>query len=267
LYVKNSTGGGMIDTDQKNRDRLQFMPYYKATVDSNEMPYISDTTIGMQERFCKIDMPWVFVDDPKAGTNQRKKDPFLGAKMTTPTELSGILNLIIARAPEIIKTKRIIRRNSDEMTQEYIKQSNSVTTFLDTFCDFEQLTMEKTDGVKPTPRIYNDVLYAKYCEWCVVLNADIVNEARFGTALKFFCDGQKAKRTPTEKDPKIKRHRYQLGLSFDKEAFNAWKTNSDQADHRPTSDRLNTDSRPDIPISVPIEPYSEEEWNMFVNRE
>ncbi|MGD0952446.1 MAG: DUF5906 domain-containing protein [Methanotrichaceae archaeon] len=73
LYMKNATGGGVIDTDRKGKDRFAFLPYYKATIDSNEMPYIEDSTVGMQERFCKIDMPYAFVDNRKKALTRDRK--------------------------------------------------------------------------------------------------------------------------------------------------------------------------------------------------
>ncbi|MGD0952445.1 MAG: hypothetical protein ABR985_08625 [Methanotrichaceae archaeon] len=180
--------------------------------------------------------------------------------MTTPDELSGILNLIIARSPDIIKTQRIIRRGSEDMAHEYTTQSNSVKVFLDEFCDY---TPHDAVGVKATPIVYNDVLYAKYCGWCELLNADMVNEIRFGNALKNLCGGHQPKRTIPELDVATgekKRHRYHVGLSFDQTVYDSSMGTNTCAEY----DRPNTDLRPIETLSVPsMTNLTVDSWNML----
>jgi P4 family phage/plasmid primase-like protien len=217
-FIKNATGDGIIDSDQKNKGRIKFKPFYKTTIDANDMPRIEDTSKGWIERFCKADMPYHFVDHPLPGTIERKKDPDLFDKLTTERELSGILNLIIDRAPEIIKTKTITKRPGAEMFAEYQRQSSSITTFLETFCDYNPVS----DSFKD---IFLDIIFSKYEEWCDRTVADKVDAFRFGKAVKTFCKGIEPERV---RDGDKKRKIYH-GLSFDVNRYQAqwdqYKTN------------------------------------------
>ncbi|HNY35400.1 MAG TPA: bifunctional DNA primase/polymerase, partial [Methanothrix soehngenii] len=180
-FLKFSTGDGTIDSDQKREKRVRFKPFHKATLDFNDMPIIADMSKGWTERFCKADMPFSYVDNPDP-TNplERMKDPHLFEKLTTDEELSGILNLIISRAPAIIKTKTITKRPGAEMFAEYQRQSSSVLTFLEIFCDYKLVSDSKND-------IFLDMIFEKYEQWCDLTVADKVDAIRFGKSVKAFC--------------------------------------------------------------------------------
>lgn len=209
-FLKNATGDGIIDSDQKNKGRIKFKPFYKSTIDANDMPRIEDTSRGWIERFCKADMPYPYVDNPLPGTIERKKDPALFERLTTESELSGILNLIIYRAPEIIRTKTITKRSGAEMFAEYQRQSSSITTFLETFCDYKPVSDRSKD-------IFLDFIFEKYEEWCDRTVADKVDAIRFGKAVKTFCQGKEPERVRDED----KKRKIYHGLSFDANRYQA----------------------------------------------
>jgi putative DNA primase/helicase len=77
-----------------------FLKYF---FDTNIMPRIADNSFGADRRLAKLDLPYRFVDSPREGTIERKKDPCILDKISTEEELSGILNLILERAPVVIK--------------------------------------------------------------------------------------------------------------------------------------------------------------------
>ena len=209
-FLKNATGDGIIDSDQKNKGRIKFKPFYKATVDSNDMPRIEDSSKGWIERFCKADMPFSYVDEPDPNNPlERKKDPHLFDKLTTAPELSGILNLILSRTQEIIKTGAITKRPGSEMFAEYQKQSNSVTTFLESFCGYKPVISEKED-------VPLDTVYNAYVEWCKLTVSDIVNDQRFGAAVKNLCNGIKSERI---RGSDGNRFRIYHGFTFDVKAY------------------------------------------------
>ncbi|MEI7638309.1 MAG: phage/plasmid primase, P4 family [Syntrophus sp. (in: bacteria)] len=243
-FLKNATGDGIIDSDQKNKGRIKFKPFYKATIDANDMPRIEDSSKGWIERFCKADMPHSFVDSPTTGTHERKKDPDLFEKLTTPEELSGILNLILTRTPDLIKTKIITKRPGKEMFAEYQKQSNSVSTFLETFCKFDPLKNIE-------PPIYLDTIFGKYQEWCDIHVADKVDDKRFGAAVKNFCNGINAKRV-WDND---KRRKIYNGLSFEDNRYQS------HLDHQWTI------NGPLESVTVPLGPLKEKNiWRTIKER-
>lgn len=216
-YLKNATGDGLIDTDQKNKGRIQFKPYYKATIDSNDMPIIEDTSKGWMERFCKADLPYQYVDDPDPDNHpmERKKDPKLFEKLTTDEELSGILNLVIERTIKISQSMTITRRPGEEMFREYVQQSNSVITFIEKFCDYQEMGDSRNN-------IYFDIVYKAYETWCNLLVCDKVDDRRFGAAIKKFCGGREPERVHViGEDGKDMKKRVYRGLVFDANRYAA----------------------------------------------
>jgi putative DNA primase/helicase len=240
-FLKFSTGDGTIDSDQKREKRVRFKPFQKATIDCNDMPMIADRSKGWEERFCKADMPFSYVDNPDP-TNplERQKDPDLFDKLTTDEALSGILNLIISRAPAIIKTKTITKRSGAEMFAEYQRQSSSVLTFLEMFCDYKPVSDSKKD-------IYLDMIFEKYEQWCDITVADKVDDKRFGKAVKAFCKGIEPER---QNDGDKKRKIYH-GLSFDMNRYQANK------------DHYSTINGPLKPITGPLGPLNDEKYTVM----
>lgn len=219
-FLKNVTGDGILDTEVKyKQERNQFKPFFKVIVDSNDMPIVNDQSRGWQERFCKADLPFHYVVHPDPNNpRERLKDPHLFDKITTQSELSGILNMVIDRAPRLIKTMTITKRSGAEMVTEYETQSRSVTTFLDTYCD---CGMPSTGFVPMTSMNYTesdylDSIYQKYVEWCQTSVADHVDVGRFGRAVKHFCEGTDPVKI---RDVKGKLHRVYPNFRMDLNRF------------------------------------------------
>ena len=205
-FMKNATGDGIIDSDRKNKSRIRFKPFHKTTIDSNDMPRIDDMSKGWIERFCKADMPFHYVDTPNPDNPmERKKDPRLFDKLTTEEELSGILNLVIERTIKISKTMTITKRSGEEMFSEYKKQSNSVGTFLELFCEYEEMGDSKKD-------VPLDTVYEAYANWCEIVVCDKVDNKRFGAAIKKLCGNREPERMRDESNAKKRIYR---GLRFD----------------------------------------------------
>lgn len=210
-FIKLTSGNGSIDGDRKNQSRIQFEPYFQTVVDTNTMPKIEDSSIGWQERFVKVDLPYIFVANPdKANPLERQRDPALYEKLSTPSELSGILNLLLFRSKAIGKSGQIHKRAGPEMFAEYSQQSSSVATFLDMFCEFVDDGLEFWTPSGP--------VYEAYCTWCGFKVGEVVEKAYFGRQLKKFCGGY-APKQPKDKDRKtITAYR---GLKFDKTRYDS----------------------------------------------
>lgn len=182
-FIKLVSGAGTIDADRKNKSRIQFKPYFQTIVDTNAMPRIDDTSIGWMERFIKIDLPYTFLPNPDENDPlQKKKDPHLFERITTDEELSGILNLLLWRAPEIIRTGEILKRQASEMFCEYAQQSASVLTFCDAFCEYDETAI--------SIKIPTSAIYEYYKKWCRYLVGEVVDESYFGRYLKRLCNGR-----------------------------------------------------------------------------
>jgi len=240
-FLKLTSGNGVIDANVKGKKRIQYEPYFQTIVDTNTMPEIDDSSIGWQERFCKANLPYVFVAEPDPNNPlEKKRDPHLIDRLTTAGELSGILNLIIFRAKEIAKTKAITRRPSAEMFREYGDQSVSVSTFLELFCD----CAENIGAWAPSGPIYD-----AYKEWCGYKVGEVVDPRYFGKLLKEFFGGIPVK---VGKDKDRKSIRLYKGLNFDNRKFqehiNAMKEKMSTSDLQESTINLQEDISTDSDV-------------------
>jgi P4 family phage/plasmid primase-like protien len=210
-FIKLTSGNGVIDGDRKNQSRIQFEPYFQTVVDTNTMPKIEDSSIGWMERFVKVDLPYVFVANPdKANPLEKQRDQALFEKLSTPSELSGILNLLLFRSKAIGRSRTIHKRAGAEMFAEYNEQSSSVTTFLEMFCEF--------DGALSNLWTPSKHIYEAYENWCHYKVGEVVDKAYFGRQLKKFCGGVAPKQG---KDKDRKTQTEYKGLIFDQDKYQA----------------------------------------------
>jgi hypothetical protein len=148
-------------------------------------------------------MPWRFVDNPE-GPMEKQKDPDIIAKITTPAELSGVLNLVLERAPEVIRQRMIHHRTGG--LQEYALQSRSGDVFLELF-----LTATNNDQDK----VHLDTLRTSYRQYGTVTNSNALGSKALKTLI------QDRLERHWEKDVKIdntNRSGYK-GLKFDEDLF------------------------------------------------
>jgi len=162
-WIKAISSGDTIDSDRKNKARVKFNPFCIIVFDTNNPPKFHDNSNGFIRRFIKLDFPYVFTDSPdKNNPKEKKRDPDLVKKITSQQEMSGLLNLIIKRAPEIIKRREIYRsKTGSQMLAEYDRQTYSISTFIEEFCD---TTLQSTF-------ISSEDLYNQYKLYCAGINA------------------------------------------------------------------------------------------------
>ncbi len=158
--IKKISGNDWLSSDVKNKDRVRFKAFTQLLFDSNSMPIFEDCSFGFQRRFTRINMPYLFCDSPDPqDPMEKQKDGHLIEKLTSPEELSGILNLIIRRAKDIARDRRIHRRENDY--REYEQQSHSVNDFIEKFIEFHPEWRENESYQESS-----DYLYSKFEEYC-----------------------------------------------------------------------------------------------------
>lgn len=97
-----------MPVEQKFKGMINALLFLKYFFDTNTMPGISDTSYGAERRLIRWDMPWRFCDTPnKDEPMEKQKDPHILSKITMEQELSGVLNMVLERAPEVIEKKMI----------------------------------------------------------------------------------------------------------------------------------------------------------------
>lgn len=157
IAKKISTGDRTSSNVKFQQRRLRFTPFTKLLSDTNKPPIFTDNSYGFIRRFKKIDFPYSFKDHPDPNNPlEKQKDPDLLQKITHPEELSGLLNLVIYRAPTLIRKKDIHRVGND--MQAYRKQSKSASAFIDEF-------LEVHPDHSSTWKVSSEDLWTKFEEW------------------------------------------------------------------------------------------------------
>jgi len=168
-WIKRIASGDLLDSDVKFQGHISFHPYCLQIFDSNRAPQFYDDSHGFKRRFKTLDFPFIFTDNPDPEKNERKRDPDLFKKITTEEELSGFLNLVIARAPDIIRERRIWSRMSiDETMERYDKQSRSMEAFIQDCCALTDFSED------------SKILRSEYEKYCHELNVTPENTTRWG---------------------------------------------------------------------------------------
>jgi len=109
--------------------------------------------------FTSVIMPFTFKENPDPeSVYEKQADPTLGARLVSEENLSGILNLIIARAPMIVKKRKICRREND--FERYEEQSHSFTHFVEQFIEIRPELRESLDW-----QLFSKDVYGKFCEY------------------------------------------------------------------------------------------------------
>jgi putative DNA primase/helicase len=174
--MKAIVTGEPMDGEIKYGPHIRFSPFGKIIFDTNNPPQINDSSYGMARRLIKLDFKQRFTDIPNLVTGEKRRDPGLLEKLITEEERSGLLNIIIAIAPRLIKTKKIGRYKSpEEMAGEYDRQSHSISGFVEEHCDIT--------GIQDHFTPFKD-LYDAYKKYCIKINTSPKSERALSTYLK-----------------------------------------------------------------------------------
>jgi putative DNA primase/helicase len=122
---KALTGRDLIKAERKWGQPFTFENYAKLVFSCNQLPSARDQSDAFFRR-------WVIIT-----FNQRippeKRDPKLLEKLTTPEELSGLLNLVVRALREALERGRLsYSRSTEEVRQEYLRRSDPEAFFVQT---------------------------------------------------------------------------------------------------------------------------------------
>ncbi|MFC1786853.1 phage/plasmid primase, P4 family [Halobacteriota archaeon] len=155
-----STGRDMLRAEVKFKGSFSFVNHAKMIFACNRLPKISDIedfNTAYIERWDIIDFPNTFLDgDPKT-------DPHLIDKLTTPEELSGLLNYALDGLDRILQNKTIIKSKvADELKLTWIRETNTLLGFL------SECTIYEKEGYI-TKDDFNTA-YQNYCDRNELIN-------------------------------------------------------------------------------------------------
>jgi len=158
---KTLTGCDTIEADRKFKNSFSFTNYAKLIYSCNKLPETYDDSDAFFSR-------WIIINFPNKFEGE-KADKHLLDKLTTPEELSGLLNLALISLWRLLKRGEFSKGVSTEEVRElYLRMSDPVAAFV-------------MDCVEVDPEGYvpKKELYSAFCEYCRNNQLPTVSENTF----------------------------------------------------------------------------------------
>lgn len=159
---KALTGRSLKSAPRKFLKPITFVNYAKFIFACNELPFVYDNSRGFWDRWVLLEFPYTFVpkeeyDKAEDKTNLKIRDENIIEKITTPEEMSGLLNRFLDGLDRLLFNKNFSStKGSIEIKNFWIRKSNSVMAFcLDLIEDDYDSFISKKDFRKN---------YSKYCK-------------------------------------------------------------------------------------------------------
>jgi len=166
---KSITGSSPLDAEFKFGDSFEFINYAKLTFACNKIPYVNieQDDEAYFER-------WIIIDfDNKFEPKNKNTKPDIWRELTTPEQLSGILNWALEGLQRLLKNNEFsYTKNVQEIKMTMLKE-NSVFGFIIDCCKNEVGEwISKND------------LYEEYIDYCRFTGKGVVSMRVFGKELK-----------------------------------------------------------------------------------
>jgi len=171
--LKKALGGDVIRAQRKYGQPFNFTNEAKMIFSCNSIPETDDLSIGWTRR-------WLIFNFPRQFTG-KEADPNLVSKLTTPRELSGLLNEALDGRERWIKQGYFTGHDDVEKDRErYLMASDPSTSFLAREC-YLQLTEIREGGMTNSiPETDAETLYLRYVDWCKDKRLTPATQQKFG---------------------------------------------------------------------------------------
>ena len=148
---KAITGGDMIPAEYKYGDPFDFIPFSRLLFSANQPPRSPDSSQGFYDRWVVIPFVGRFREsDEEVGRSE------MHAKLTSDTELSGLLNRALDALPRLRKSGRFTTSSSTQTAlAEFRDMTDPFTIWLDGEC------VDDPEGI--TPKEDLRASYARHC--------------------------------------------------------------------------------------------------------
>jgi putative DNA primase/helicase len=157
---KMLVGGDKIHGEKKFKDSFFFYNYSKLIFSANQVPFVEDDSNAFFRRWIIINFPFKFEGE--------KADTKILEKLTTPEEMSGFLNLILAGLKRVLDKGFSYKKTTEEIREDYIRSSDPIGAFiLDCVIQSSEDFIEK------------DKLYNSYVNYCKVKKFPVVDKNVF----------------------------------------------------------------------------------------
>jgi len=135
--IKSLIGRDTVQAPRKYLRDLNFVNYAKMVFAANELPKIYDSTDGFWTKWVLIEFPYKFVTQEvfDAETEEERKmwkimDPDIIEKLSSPEELSGLLNYALDGLDRLLEKKDFsYSKSTKEVKDMWIRKSDSFTAF------------------------------------------------------------------------------------------------------------------------------------------
>ena len=151
----------VLRAPRKHRDPIEFQPFTRLLASANRVPRSADNSLGYLRRWLAVPFDTTL--------NESNLDPALLDKLTTPEELSGLLNRAVAEHRQLLEGGRLTE--SEKMASaknEFDQASDSTRLFLE----------ECVEESSPYDEVNRTELYNSYKDWCVFNRINPVSPQR-----------------------------------------------------------------------------------------
>ena len=135
--LKQTTGRDLIGADRKRKSTVNLVNYSKHVFACYELPRVYDFTRGFWERWILFEFPYTFIKkelydnlEKENKKEYRIRNTQIIDKLSTPEELSGLLNEALEGLNRLFKQKDFsYSKGVEEIKKFWIRKSDSFTSF------------------------------------------------------------------------------------------------------------------------------------------
>lgn len=182
---KMLTGEDTINAEEKFKQPFSFKNYAKMVFSTNRVPETLDDTPAFFRRWVLVACNNVFIGD--------KRNPNILEEITTPEELTGLLNYALDGLERLLKNGHFTTpENIDSLRTEYIRKSNSAKAYI------EEKLMYVNDSTVFTVK---KELYRKYVAYCTLERLLPMQQRQLTIAMQQYMPLAKEKQIRVETKP------------------------------------------------------------------
>jgi P4 family phage/plasmid primase-like protien len=158
---KMLTGRDLLTAERKFQHSFTFENYAKLLFSANKVPEAFDDSDAFFRRWLIVVFPNQFIND--------KADPYILQKLTTPEELSGLLNLVLPVLKKLLEKGQFsVSKTTEEIREDYIRKSSPIAAFV---MDCLEVDSEAF--------IVKKDLFNAFAEYCRIRNLPAVTQDTF----------------------------------------------------------------------------------------
>lgn len=174
-FFKAIVAGDPINGCYKGENFVDFRPFCKMVFSANRMLTAKEVDYSFLRRFCFVEFPIKFVDEPTGAANEMKKDPTVVQDLLK--ELPGIFNWAISGL-HCLREQGKFTETADQtqMTRELVTMANPLLSFVEDVIG---------NGAPHWAGTVNkNEVYEKYNEWCRMTNTIPMSARSFWPRLR-----------------------------------------------------------------------------------